>query len=163
MDTPESNPAQTAATPDPDATAGPIAQTTGPQETPADTGNAEAAAAPQGFDALGLPAPVRQALRVLGYEVPTPIQAECIPHILAGRDILGQAQTGTGKTAAFAVPLVSRIDLDSPDPQVLVLTPTRELALQVAEAFHSYGRQLPGFQVLPLYGGQSFGVQIRQL
>ena len=106
---------------------------------------------------------MREALRVLGYEVPTPIQAECIPHILAGRDILGQAQTGTGKTAAFAVPLVSRIDLDSPDPQVLVLTPTRELALQVAEAFHSYGRQLPGFQVLPLYGGQSFGLQIRQL
>jgi ATP-dependent RNA helicase DeaD len=118
---------------------------------------------PQGFDVLGLPAPVRQALRDLGYEAPTPIQAECIPHILAGRDILGQAQTGTGKTGAFAVPLVSRVDLDVPDPQILVLTPTRELALQVAEAFHSYGRQLPGFQVLPLYGGQSFGVQIRQL
>jgi len=118
---------------------------------------------PQGFDALGLPPPVREAIRDLGYEAPTPIQAECIPHILAGRDILGQAQTGTGKTAAFAVPLVSRIDLQDPDPQVLVLTPTRELALQVAEAFHSYGRQLPGFQVLPLYGGQSFGVQMRQL
>ncbi len=121
------------------------------------------AEAPQGFDALNLPPQVRDALRVLGYEVPTPIQAECIPHILAGRDILGQAQTGTGKTAAFAVPLVSRVDLDQPDPQILVLTPTRELALQVAEAFQSYGRQLPGFHVLPLYGGQSFGTQIRQL
>ncbi len=118
---------------------------------------------PLSFDTLGLPPLVRDALRVLGYEVPTPIQAECIPHILAGRDILGQAQTGTGKTGAFAIPLVSRIDLEQPDPQVLVLTPTRELALQVAEAFHSYGRQLPGFSVLPLYGGQSFGVQIRQL
>ena len=164
MDTPESNPAPSAVTPDPGATTKPTTQQTdASQETPADIGNAEATTAPQGFDALGLPAPVREALRVLGYEVPTPIQAECIPPILAGRDILGQAQTGTGKTAAFAVPLVSRIDLDSPDPQVLVLTPTRELALQVAEAFHSYGRQLPGFQVLPLYGGQSFGVQIRQL
>jgi ATP-dependent RNA helicase DeaD len=124
---------------------------------------AETPPAPQGFDAFGLPQPVREALRALGYEAPTPIQAECIPYILAGRDILGQAQTGTGKTAAFAVPLVSRIDLDQADPQVLVLTPTRELALQVAEAFHSYGRGLPGFQVLPIYGGQSFGVQIRQL
>jgi ATP-dependent RNA helicase DeaD len=163
MDTPESNPAPNAATPDAEATAELIVQTTAPREALADTSNTEAAATPLGFDALGLPAPVREALRVLGYEVPTPIQAECIPHILAGRDILGQAQTGTGKTAAFAVPLVCRIDLDSPDPQVLVLTPTRELALQVAEAFHSYGRQLPGFQVLPLYGGQSFGLQIRQL
>jgi ATP-dependent RNA helicase DeaD len=120
-------------------------------------------ARPQGFDAFGLVGPVREALRALGYEVPTPIQAECIPHILAGRDILGQAQTGTGKTAAFAVPLVNRIDLTLSDPQVLVLTPTRELALQVAEAFHSYGRLLDGFMVLPLYGGQSFGTQIRQL
>ena len=120
-------------------------------------------AGPQGFDAFDLAAPVREALRTLGYEAPTPIQAECIPHILAGRDILGQAQTGTGKTAAFAVPLVNRIDLTLSDPQVLVLTPTRELALQVAEAFHSYGRLLDGFMVLPLYGGQSFGTQIRQL
>jgi ATP-dependent RNA helicase DeaD len=163
MDTPDLSAAPSAATPDSETTSAPPPQTAAPQEAQADPGAGLDAAAPLGFDALGLPAPVREALRVLGYEAPTPIQAECIPHILAGRDILGQAQTGTGKTAAFAVPLVSRIDLDEPDPQVLVLTPTRELALQVAEAFHSYGRQLPGFQVLPVYGGQSFGVQIRQL
>jgi ATP-dependent RNA helicase DeaD len=164
MDTPDSlaDPSVGAA-----ATVAPAAPPTQPDQgqpaaaPPQDA--AEPAAEPQGFDALGLPPQVRDALRVLGYEAPTPIQAECIPHILAGRDILGQAQTGTGKTAAFAVPLVSRVDLDLPDPQILVLTPTRELALQVAEAFHSYGRQLPGFQVLPLYGGQSFGTQIRQL
>ncbi len=100
----------------------------------------------------------------LGYEVPTPIQCQCIPHLLAGRDLLGQAQTGTGKTAAFALPLISRVDLgQGPRPQVLVLTPTRELALQVAEAFQTYARGLRGFHVLPLYGGSSFGLQARQL
>ncbi len=134
-----------------------------PQAQPAASEAEPANAGPQGFDTFALAGPVREALRNLGYEVPTPIQLECIPHILAGRDILGQAQTGTGKTAAFAVPLVNRIDLTLSDPQVLVLTPTRELALQVAEAFHSYGRLLDGFMVLPLYGGQSFGTQIRQL
>ena len=149
---------QAATGPEQPPIAGPQAQPDAPEAKaePADAG-------PEGFDAFGLAGPVRDALRTLGYEVPTPIQAECIPHILAGRDILGQAQTGTGKTAAFAVPLVNRIDLTRSDPQVLVLTPTRELALQVAEAFHSYGRLLDGFMVLPLYGGQSFGTQIRQL
>ena len=90
-----------------------------------------------GFDRLGLSEPVLQALRDLGYETPTPVQAQCIPDLLAGRDLLGQAQTGTGKTAAFALPLICRIDTAAAAPEVLVLAPTRELALQVAEAFQS--------------------------
>jgi len=118
---------------------------------------------PAGFERLGLAHPVLQSVRALGYETPTPIQAECVPPLLEGRDLLGQAQTGTGKTAAFALPLLSRIHCDEADPQVLVLTPTRELALQVAEALQRYAQYLPGFHVLPLYGGQSYGLQIRQL
>ncbi len=118
----------------------------------------------EGFDQLGLAPAVLDTVQALGYEVPTPIQCQCIPHLLAGRDLLGQAQTGTGKTAAFALPLISRVDLGlGPKPQVLVLTPTRELALQVAEAFQTYARGLRGFHVLPLYGGSSFGLQARQL
>lgn len=118
----------------------------------------------EGFDQLGLAPAVLDTVQALGYEVPTPIQCQCIPHLLAGRDLLGQAQTGTGKTAAFALPLISRVDLgQGPRPQVLVLTPTRELALQVAEAFQTYARGLRGFHVLPLYGGSSFGLQARQL
>ncbi len=118
---------------------------------------------PAGFDQLGLAEPVLRALKELGYEAPTPVQAQCIPLLLEGRDLLGQAQTGTGKTAAFALPLISRIDANSPVPQVLVLAPTRELALQVAEAFQSYAHHLKGFHVLPLYGGQAYDQQIRQL
>jgi ATP-dependent RNA helicase DeaD len=116
-----------------------------------------------GFDRLALAPAVYGAVQSLGYETATPIQARCIPHLLAGRDLLGQAQTGTGKTAAFALPLLSRIEPDTRAPQVLVLTPTRELALQVAEAFQRYARGIRGFHVLPLYGGQSYQVQIRQL
>lgn len=120
--------------------------------------------APIEFNQLGLTAPVLQAVLSLGYEAPTPIQAQCIPFILAGKDILGQAQTGTGKTAAFSLPLLCRLDPNkSGGPQALVLTPTRELALQVAEAFQSYARHIPGFHVLPIYGGQSYSLQIRQL
>ena len=115
------------------------------------------------FDQLGLSAPLLQALEAVGYETPSPIQAACIPHLLEGRDLLGEAQTGTGKTAAFALPLLQRLDLADKRPQVLVLTPTRELAIQVAEAFQSYARNLPGFQVMPIYGGQSMVVQLRQL
>ena len=115
------------------------------------------------FDQLGLSAPLLQALEAVGYETPSPIQAACIPHLLAGRDLLGEAQTGTGKTAAFALPLLQRLDLADKRPQVLVLTPTRELAIQVAEAFQSYARNLPGFHVMPIYGGQSMVVQLRQL
>lgn len=115
------------------------------------------------FRELGLPGPVLQSLQELGYETPSPIQAESIPLLLGGCDLLGQAQTGTGKTAAFALPLLSRIDLSSKATQLLVLAPTRELAIQVSEAFQSYARHLKGFHVLPIYGGQSIGQQLRQL
>ncbi len=107
--------------------------------------------------------PVLKALNDVGYENPTPIQARTIPHIMAGRDVIGQAQTGTGKTAAFALPLLSRINLKQREPQVLVLTPTRELAIQVAEAFQRYAAHLKGFHVLPIYGGQAYSGQLRQL
>lgn len=115
------------------------------------------------FSQLGLPQALLTALDRLGYESPTPIQAVAIPLLLQGRDLLGTAQTGTGKTGAFALPLLARIDLSLQAPQVLVLTPTRELALQVAEAFVSYASDLPGFQVLPIYGGQDIRVQLRGL
>ncbi|MDR2688212.1 MAG: DEAD/DEAH box helicase, partial [Azoarcus sp.] len=115
------------------------------------------------FAQLGLSAELLTALSGLGYETPSPIQAACIPHLLDGRDLLGEAQTGTGKTAAFALPALARLDLSTPAPQVLVLTPTRELALQVAEAFTRYAHHLKGFHVLPIYGGQSMVVQLRQL
>ncbi|MBM2830299.1 MAG: deaD, partial [Gammaproteobacteria bacterium] len=116
-----------------------------------------------GFRELALIEPVLKALDDVGYEIPTPIQAQTIPYVLAGKDILGQAQTGTGKTAAFALPLLSRIDLKRIKPQVLVLTPTRELTIQVAEAFQRYAAHLHGFHVLPIYGGQEYGTQLRQL
>ncbi len=115
------------------------------------------------FSELELAPEVLRAVQGLGYETPTPVQAQCIPHLLAGHDMVGQAQTGTGKTAAFALPLLSRIELGRREPQVLVLAPTRELALQVAEAFQSYARHLKGFHVLPLYGGQNIETQLRQL
>jgi len=115
------------------------------------------------FADLELSAPVLKALDDVGYETPSPIQAEMIPHVLAGRDVLGQAQTGTGKTAAFALPILSRIDIRRREPQVLVLAPTRELAIQVAEAFQRYASHLKGFHVMPIYGGQDYSVQMRQL
>ncbi|MFA6162698.1 MAG: DEAD/DEAH box helicase [Methylobacter sp.] len=115
------------------------------------------------FRDLALIEPVLKALNDVGYETPSPIQAQTIPLILAGKDVLGQAQTGTGKTAAFALPILSRIDLKQKDPQVLVLAPTRELAIQVAEAFQRYAAHLKGFHVLPIYGGQDYSTQLRQL
>ncbi len=115
------------------------------------------------FHELNLIPPVLKALEIAGYESPTPIQAKIIPYMMAGKDVLGQAQTGTGKTAAFALPILSRIDIKKVQPQVLVLAPTRELAIQVAEAFHNYASQLKGFHVIPIYGGQEYGGQIRQL
>ncbi|HEX5340786.1 MAG TPA: DEAD/DEAH box helicase [Gammaproteobacteria bacterium] len=115
------------------------------------------------FRDLGLAPALLKALQDVGYETPSPIQARTIPHILAGTDVLGQAQTGTGKTAAFALPLLSRLDLDQAVPQVLVLTPTRELAIQVAEAFQRYAAHLKGFHVLPIYGGQDYRGQLQQL
>jgi len=118
---------------------------------------------PPSFAALGLPPALLAALDSVGYETPSPIQAATIPHLLAGSDLLGHAPTGTGKTAAFALPLLARIDLAQRVPQVLVLTPTRELALQVAEACQRYASALSGFHVLPIYGGSDYGGQIRQL
>ncbi len=115
------------------------------------------------FKDLGLSDPILKALADVGYESPSPIQARTIPHILAGTDVLGQAQTGTGKTAAFALPLLSKLDLKNTSPQVLVLTPTRELAIQVAEAFQKYASHMKGFHVLPIYGGQDYYSQLQQL
>lgn len=115
------------------------------------------------FDDLALIPPVLKAISEVGYETPSPIQAHSIPPLLEGHDLLGQAQTGTGKTAAFALPLLSRIDLKQLSPQLLVLAPTRELAIQVAEAMQKYARYLPGFHILPVYGGQGMGQQLRQL
>ncbi|CAN5219547.1 DEAD/DEAH box helicase [soil metagenome] len=115
------------------------------------------------FDDLGLDPRILQAVRDVGYETPSPIQAETIPLLLDGKDVVGLAQTGTGKTAAFAIPVLSRIDPASKKTQALVLAPTRELALQVAEAFISYSRHLPGLHVLPIYGGQSYGTQLSGL
>ena len=115
------------------------------------------------FADLGLSAPVMAAISEVGYETPSPIQAATIPAMLAARDVLGQAQTGTGKTAAFALPLLSRISLDAAKPQALVLAPTRELAIQVAEAFQRYAAKIPGFHALPIYGGQSYYPQLQAL
>ena len=117
----------------------------------------------QTFEQLGLNASLLKALEDIGYETPSPIQAQAIPVMLEGRDILGQAQTGTGKTAAFALPLLQMVDVKQTTPQVLVLAPTRELAIQVAEAFQSYAHFLKGFHVLPVYGGQGYEQQIRAL
>lgn len=115
------------------------------------------------FEQLGLSQPLLQALRQVGYETPSPIQAMGIPPLLNGRDVLGQAQTGTGKTAAFALPILQQLDLRQRHPQVLVLAPTRELAIQVAEAFQTYAHFLSDFHILPIYGGQAYDKQIQAL
>ncbi|MEA2080830.1 MAG: DEAD/DEAH box helicase [Pseudomonadota bacterium] len=115
------------------------------------------------FRDLNLPAPLLTVLDEVGYETPTPIQAQAIPHLLEGLDLLGHAPTGTGKTAAFALPLLARLNIDRKQVQVMVLTPTRELAIQVAEAFQRYASHIRGFHVLPVYGGQDYAGQIRQL
>ena len=122
--------------------------------------NAAAPSEPIAFRSLGLSDALLETLAEVGYETPSPIQAATIPPLLAGRDMLGQAQTGTGKTAAFALPILSRLDLSRTKPQALVLAPTRELAIQVAEAFQRYAGKMPGFHVLPIYGGQSYGPQL---
>ncbi|HWS51211.1 MAG TPA: DEAD/DEAH box helicase, partial [Microbacterium sp.] len=132
-----------------------------------DTALDQAEAAPvsdtPAFSDLGLDAPVLKALKDVGYETPSAIQAATIPPLLAGRDVLGTAQTGTGKTAAFALPILSRLDLAQKTPQALVLAPTRELALQVCEAFERYAGHLRGVHVLPVYGGQGYGQQLSAL
>jgi len=115
------------------------------------------------FADLALPAFLLQSLTDVGYEQPSPIQAQSIPLLLEGHDLLGMAQTGTGKTAAFALPLLSKVDCNNPNTQVLVLAPTRELAIQVAEAFNKYASHMRGFQVVPIYGGQDMTPQLKAL
>ena len=115
------------------------------------------------FAQLDLPPALQKALNEVGYETPSAIQASIIPHMLERVDVLGQAQTGTGKTAAFALPILAQLDLKQKLPQTLVLAPTRELAIQVAEAFQKYASHLRGFHVLPIYGGSDYRGQFRQL
>ncbi|MEL7045522.1 MAG: DEAD/DEAH box helicase, partial [Pseudomonadota bacterium] len=115
------------------------------------------------FSELDLPTFLQSALQAVGYETPSAIQAATIPSMLQGADVLGQAQTGTGKTAAFALPVLARLDMSLKKPQCLVLAPTRELAIQVAEAFQRYASKLSGFRVLPIYGGADYRGQLKQL
>ncbi|WP_462157731.1 DEAD/DEAH box helicase [Pseudoalteromonas sp. GB56] len=115
------------------------------------------------FESLNLSPAILKAVDKLGYETPSEIQTQCIPLLLDKKDVLGMAQTGTGKTAAFALPLLNNIDADAKYPQILVLTPTRELAIQVAEAFEQYAQFTKGVEVLALYGGQSYGIQLSAL
>ncbi|WP_417702460.1 DEAD/DEAH box helicase [Pseudomonas sp.] len=116
-----------------------------------------------GFAALGLHSNILAALTAVGYEEPSPIQSQAIPVILAGQDMIGQAQTGTGKTAAFALPILSKIDPAKREPQALILAPTRELALQVATAFETYSKQMPGLNVVAVYGGAPMGPQLKAI
>ncbi len=115
------------------------------------------------FSELGLPESIMSAVAALGYTTPTPIQAQAIPALLAGKDVLGQAQTGTGKTAAFALPLLANIQIKRREPQILVLVPTRELALQVAKAFSGFAVNLSGLNILAIYGGQGYNEQLSLL
>ncbi|MDB4099615.1 DEAD/DEAH box helicase [Candidatus Thioglobus sp.] len=115
------------------------------------------------FKSFGLSEALIKVLDEVGYETPSAIQEQCIPHLLNGHDVIGQAQTGTGKTAAFSLPLIDRIDINTNQVQLLVLTPTRELAIQVSEAIQTYARHLKGLHVLPIYGGQSYDIQLRPL
>src|SRR5690554_4020963 len=131
--------------------------------TPPETTEPTEAAATITFADLGLSDPVLKAVRDVGYETPSAIQEATIPTLLSGRDVVGLAQTGTGKTAAFALPILSRLDVTQKKPQALVLSPTRELALQVCEAFEQYAANLRGVHVLPVYGGQAYGVQLSAL
>jgi ATP-dependent RNA helicase DeaD len=118
---------------------------------------------PTTFADLGLAPAVLRAVADAGYESPSPVQAATIPLLLKHQHVVGLAQTGTGETAAFALPILSRLDITATAPQALVLAPTRELALQVAEAFERYAAHLPGLHVLPVYGGQGYGVQLSAL
>ena len=134
-----------------------------PKETSTENSDRDTNQSSISFSDLGINELVLKSVEEAGYETPSAIQAETIPHLLEGKDLIGQAQTGTGKTAAFSLPLLSRLDLSSKDTQILVLAPTRELAIQVAEAMQSYARHLKGFHVMPIYGGQSIDIQLRQL
>ena len=140
-------------------------QDTGAANNPEDTGAEETSANDnsQGFAHLGLPDDVQEAVSKVGFTKPSPIQEETIPILMEGRDVVGLAQTGTGKTAAFALPVLSQIDTDARYPQALVLAPTRELALQVADSFQSFADHLGRIEVLPIYGGQAYGIQLSGL
>ena len=116
-----------------------------------------------GFDALDLPGDLLAAIKKVGFEEPSPIQAQTIPLLLEGRDVVGLAQTGTGKTAAFALPVLAQIDTKARHPQALVLAPTRELALQVSDSFQSFADHIGGVSILPIYGGQAYGIQLSGL
>ena len=132
-----------------------------------DEPSAEPAAEPEkpenGFEKLGLPDEVIEAVKRVGFEQPSPIQAQTIPLLMDGRDVVGLAQTGTGKTAAFALPVLSQIDPEKRYPQALVLAPTRELALQVSDSFQSFADHIDGVSILPIYGGQAYGIQLSGL
>ncbi len=140
-------------------------QDTGAANNPEDTGAEETSANDnsQGFATLGLPDDVQEAVSKVGFTKPSPIQEETIPFLMEGRDVVGLAQTGTGKTAAFALPVLSQIDTEARYPQALVLAPTRELALQVADSFQSFADHLGRIEVLPIYGGQAYGIQLSGL
>lgn len=115
------------------------------------------------FSELGLPQSLLDAVSEIGYITPSPIQQACIPHLLAGRDVLGMAQTGSGKTAAFSLPLLAQIDVNERHPQMLVMAPTRELAIQVADACEQFTKNMKGIRVVTLYGGQRYDIQLRAL
>src|SRR5690606_29062239 len=136
-----------------------------PGDDERDTGGTEAGADPAGpsFADLGIDDRILRAIADVGYESPSPIQAATIPPLLDGADVVGLAQTGTGKTAAFAIPILMGLEPTGKAPRALVLAPTRELAIQVAEAFGRYATHIPGLHVLPIYGGQSYGVQLSGL
>ena len=146
-----------------DATGADLPETAPTAAAPAPAAPLAAADPSGGFASFGLPPELLTALEAIGYREPSPIQKAAIPELLLGRDLLGQAQTGTGKTAAFALPMLARLDLELRRPQVLVLAPTRELAMQVADAFGSYAAHLPQARVLPVYGGADFRDQIHHL
>ena len=116
-----------------------------------------------GFEGLSLPDEVLAAVKKVGFEQPSQIQEQTIPLLMEGRDVVGLAQTGTGKTAAFALPILARIDRSARHPQALILAPTRELALQVSDSFQSFADHLGGISVLPIYGGQAYGIQLLSL
>ena len=136
----------------------PAAEKAPEQEEPAKEEEPE-----NGFEKLDLPDAVVEAVKRVGFEQPSPIQAQTIPLLMQGRDVVGLAQTGTGKTAAFALPVLSQIDPEKRYPQALVLAPTRELALQVSDSFQSFADHLGGVHILPIYGGQAYGIQLSGL
>jgi len=141
----------------------PLPSDLNPNDPASESSESNSDIASSGFANFGLPENLLEALERCGYREPSPIQAAAIPELMLGRDLLGQAQTGTGKTAAFALPLLARLDVEARHPQVLVLAPTRELAIQVSEAFQRYASCTPGVHVLALYGGTDFRDQIQKL